>query len=599
MNDTSFEITAALERLYPVTAEPDWASVIASVPRRSPQRVVLAIALVTAFVGAIALTTPLGAALARGLDDFSAWINGEPGKPAPSADQRRFDQANARSWVGFPKGTRLRELLTTESVGKTVTLYGFRSGDTFCVKLKISGATGTAHCAPIADLRRTDSPVRVLVADQPIGKGSKTAWYGIDRVHSAHLQITAGIAADSVSKVLLRDDQGRHTVPVQSNAFVYIAKDPEVGQRVSQISAVTPQGSVAVPFAPRPFGIGSGSSSLPSAPTVAVTAPLKTGRIAWIDQHEKHGAPLSSLPARLRHGLLGFRGSGARSRVIFGRVLTPDRSRPTRVVVTLNAHRHGGPAAGICVYGMNVGGGVGGCAPYPDTFTRSPFDFSTTGGGSATFVEVSGVAADGVARLSALLANRQSLPVPLTDNAFLGDIPTARLPARLVAFDNKGRVVGASDPIGGFSMPGPRQLSGKAKQLLAVKGPRGSHAELLVGRASGGGECAYFKTYISRREAGTSISCRSAAWQGFPVQLSVATNFILGRVRPDIVKVRVDYEGGNSSTLAPTRSYVLASIPAAHLAAGARPIRFSGINSAGQVVAGQEFPKPPPVSVSP
>jgi hypothetical protein len=596
MSDGDFLIKSALEQVYPVNGEPYWEGVIAGAgtPPQTRRRQLVA-TLIAAGLLAIAFTTPLGAAISRSLDEFSTWISGDPGKPATQDEQEQFDRANARSWIGFPRGTRLRKLLTTQAGGTTVALYGFRSGKTtFCLKLKIAGASGAVRCAPIADLKRADAPARVLVADQPVGKGVKTAWYGLDRVHSAHLQITAGIAADSARAIILDDEQGRHRVGVQSNAFVYVAVDPEVGQRVKRVSALTPQGSVAVPFVPTAFGIG-GIPRRANPPTAPVTAPLTTGRIRWLEQRDTRGAPLSVLPVSTRHGLLGFRGGGAGSRVLYGRVLTPDPSRPIRIVVTLNAHRHGGPPAGVCVYGARAAGVGGGCAPYPDTFADSPINFSSSGGGAVTSVQVTGVVADGVARLTALLENGDSLPVALRDNAFVGDVPTARLPARLVAYNAKGQVVGVSDPVEGFGMIGPRQLRGKATQLLAVKGAGGSHAELYVGLASGGGECSYLKTFITKRVAGMSVSCHAPTWQGVPLQLGLLNSFFYGRARPDIKRVRVTYEDGNTSTFALTRGYLLAPLAKAHLVPGSRPTRFAGIDRDGRVVASQDIPSPPPV----
>ena len=44
---------------------------------------------------AIGVATPLGAAIGRGLADFSAWLTGEPGTPASESEQREFEAANA------------------------------------------------------------------------------------------------------------------------------------------------------------------------------------------------------------------------------------------------------------------------------------------------------------------------------------------------------------------------------------------------------------------------------------------------------------------------------------------------------------------------
>lgn len=597
MTDADIAITSVLEQLFPMRGEPNWNEIVAAAGVRTKtrgRRMVAAIALVVAAVVAVTAVTPLGAEIVHGLGGFSNWITGEPGKPAPKSAQEKFREANAHSWLGFPKGTQLRQLITTSAAGASITLDGFRSGTGFCLRLSVTGksTTGSLACAPVSDLRRQDAPVRVLIADRPIGKGTKTVWYGLDRIHSANLQITAGIAADSVRAVILTDDHGRHVVPVRANAFLYVATDPEVGQRVKTVSAQTKSGVVPVPFVPVPFAFG-GMQSPQNAPTVKVASPARNGHISWLEQHVPRGQPLSVLPARIRSYLLGYRGGGPRSRILFGRVLTPDPSQPLRVVVTLNASRHGGRPAGICTSLVTKGGGGGGCAPYPETFATTPFSFTTSGGGSAQFNEVDGVASDAVAKIEVLLANGQTLPVALHDNVFSGAVPVAHLPARLVAYDAHGTIVGASESIGGFGRGGPNMAPGKAKQLLAATGQAGAHAELYVGPATGGGECVYVKTYIDKHDGGVMEGCHPAAWQGAPVQLGTEWQFVSGRVRSDVTSVRLEYAGGGSTTVHPTRGYVLAVISPQHLEGARRLVRIVGLNSTGKTVGVQKLPVPP------
>ncbi len=596
MTDADVAITSVLEQLFPARGEPDWNEVIAAAgvhtsPRR---RGPLALAIALAALVAVTIVTPLGAEIVHGLGGFSNWITGEPGQPAPTSDQQHFAEANSHSWLGFTKGTQLRRLITTHTGNTTITLDGFRSGTSeFCLRLSVTGksTTGTLECAPIADLKRQDSPVRVLIADRPIGKGTKTVWYGLDRIHSANLQITAGIAADSVRAVVLTDNHGRHVVPVRSNAFLYVATDPEVGQRVKTVSAETKTGLVSVPFVSTPFAFG-GMQPPQNAPAVKVAAPARNGHVSWLEQHVPRGQPLSVLPARIRSYLLGYRGGGPRSRILFGRVLTPDLSQPLRVVVTLNASRHVGRPAGICTAIVTKGGGGGGCAPYPQTFATTPFNFTTSGGGSGQFNEVDGVASDAVAKITVLLANGQSLPVALRDNAFAAAVPVAHLPARLVAYDAHGTIIGASESIGGFGGSGPNMAPGKAKELLAVRGQAGAHAELYVGPATGGGECMYVKTYIDKHAGGVMEGCHPAAWQGGPVQLGTEWQFVSGRVRSDITTVRLEYAGGGSTTAHPTRGYVLTVMPPQHLARTRRLVRIVGLSSSGKTVGVQNLPVP-------
>jgi hypothetical protein len=599
MTDSDVAIKSVLEQLFPARGEPDWNEVMTAANARTTRRArsarrPLAVAVGVALILAVTVVTPLGAEIVHGLGGFSNWITGEPGTPAPKSDQQHFTEANAHSWLGFPKGTQLRHLLTARAGDATITLDGFRSGTSaFCLRLSVTGksTTGSLECAPLADLRRQDAPVRVLIADRPIGKGTKTSWYGLDRIHSVKLQITAGIAADSVRAVVLTDNHGRHVVPVRSNAFLYIATDPDVGQRVKTVAAETKTGLVDVPFVPVPFAFG-GMQPVQSAPTVKVAAPARNGRISWLEQHVPRGQPLSVLPARIRAYLLGYRGGGPRSRILFGRVLTPDPSQPLRVVVTLNASRHGGRPAGVCTALVTKGGGGGGCAPYPKTFATTPFNFTTSGGGSGQFNEVDGIASDVVAKISVLLANGQTLPVALHDNVFAAAVPVAHLPARLVAYDARGAIIGASDPIGGFGGH-PNMAPGKAKQLLTAKGQGGAHAELYVGPATGGGECTYVKTYFNKHASGVMVGCRPAAWRGAPVQLGVESEFVSGRVRSDITAVRLEYARGGSTIVHPTRGYVLAVIPPQHLERADRLVRIVGLNSAQKAVGVQTLPVPP------
>jgi hypothetical protein len=597
MTDGDVPIRLALEEIFPVRGEPDWDEVIAAA-RRRPTGSRRQLLLVTALVALVAVTvvTPLGAEIARSLGGFSSWITGEPGKPAPASEQQRFAGENGRSWLGFPKGTQLRRLITTRSGDATITLDGFRSGSSaYCLRLSVKGkaTVATLECAPLADLRRQDAPVRVLIADRPVGRGTKYAWYGLDRVHSVHLQITAGIAADAVRSVVLTDDQGRHVVPVRSNAFVYIAADPEVGQRVRTVAGQTKRGVVAVPFVPTPFGFG-GIQTAQGAPTVKVVAPARNGHVSWLEKHEPRGEPLSVLPARIRHGLLGFRGGGPRSRIIYGRVLTPDPSQPLRVVLTLNASRHGGRAAGICTAMVTKGGSGGGCAQYPSTFATSPFSFTMFGGGSGQFNQIAGVASDAVAKIAALLANGQTLPAQLRDNVFTVAVPVAHLPARLIAYDRNGTVIGASEPIGGFGAGGGVSATparGRATQLLAAKAGI-AHAELFVGPATGGGECSYIKTHFGKHAGGVTFSCRPAAWQGAPVQLSVISEFVAGRVRSDVRAVRLEYARGGKTIVHPARGYVLVAIPPRRRTPRDRVVRAVGVDSAGHAVGVQTIPAP-------
>jgi hypothetical protein len=588
-----------LERLVPVEAHPDWTAVVhGSGLKRQRARARLAggstLILVAAVVG---LTTPLGAAIARNLDGFSAWLTGEPGTPASPSQQKAFNAANAHSWLAFPKGTQLRHLVTQRIGNTQIELLGFRSGSSeLCLRVTVQGKSRTSNesCAALADLRLAGSPVRVVMIDQPIGQGTKTAWYGIDRLQSANLQITAGIADDSVRSVTLQDNQGRHQVSAVSNAFLYVAPQPDVGQRVTRISARTATGLVAVPFAPSPFGFGGGSVPTQPAPTVHVQRHLSGGTIGWLDRHESRGQPLSILPARARAGLLGYRsGKPGRTRIVFGRVLTPDPNLPLRVAVTLNAHHAGGPAAGLCIALVSRSGGGGGCAPYPGLFKASPISVGTMGDGPGEFVTADGVVSDDVAGLQTLLADGQQLNVPFVDNTFIVNLSRTKLPARLVAYDKSGKVIGFSYPLQDFAAGGGGSPArGHAIQLLAVTGPNGAHGELLVGASTTGGQCMYVRHFINTHSAGVMVGCQGPTWSGPPVQLSTESSpasFVAGRVRTDVATVRLRYADGSTTTLQPTRGYVLDAISEQHLHVPRELIAADGLARDGQVIGHESF----------
>lgn len=600
MIDVDDLLREELHRLVPVEAKPDWKAVVAaSGLRRERLRARLgaggALVLVAAVLG---LTTPLGSALARGLSGFSAWLTGQPGKPASTSQQHAFERANAHSWLAFPKGTQLRQLITTRVEAAQVQLLGFRSGNSaFCLRVVVQGMSRatTQSCASLDDLRLAGSPVRVVITDWPVGRGDKTAWYGIDRFHSAHLQITAGIADDSVRSVVLRDNQGSHRVVARSNAFLYVAKSPDVGQRITTITARTSRGVVPVAFAPSPFGFG-GPVAATAAPVVQVQRPLRGGRIGWLERRESRGQPLSVLPRRIRSELLGFRGGiPGQTRVVFGRVLTPEPDLPLRIVLTSNAHHAGGPVAGICITIVGSDAAGGGCSPYPAIFANSPISVGSFGGGSGDYITADGIVSDGVARLQAVLANGQRLPVPLADSAFVVNLPRTKLPARIVAYDRAGKIVGASDPIRDFgsgSAPSP----GRAKQLLAVVGPGGAHAELLVGPSTAGGECVYVRHYVSAHVAGVMVSCGGRTWSGPSLQLatdSTPPRFVSGRVRSDVATVRLLYADGSTETIHPTRGFVLQAMSATHLVTGRELIGADGLGGNGKVIGHVSFTPPP------
>lgn len=589
MIDVDDIMRAEFARLVAVDARPDWDEVVerAGLRReRGHRRWVVAFAAALAAV-ALGVATPLGSAIANGLGDFSAWLTGQPGSPVSAEEQREFDESNARSWLQFPKGTQLRRLIT-ERVGETtVELRGFRAGSsTLCLRLVARGAgtNGTAmSCAPLAELRREGAPARAVIVDHGIGKGDDVAWYGIDQIRSSALRVTAGIVADNVRTVVLADDEGRHEVPAISNAFLYVAVEPKVEQRVTRVWARTEEALVPVQFAPAPFTFGGRpAAARPAPPVPEVERRATGGRISWLEAREHRGEGLDVLPPRIRSNVLGHPRTGVGSNVVFGRVLAPDPDRPRRIVVTLNAHQPGGPVAGICTWLVTRGGlASGGCSQYPGAFRRKSISSGLSWHGPGEFVIVDGIASDEVARIDAVLADGQEVDVPLSDNAFAVDLARGSLPARLVAYDAAGRVIDVSRSLADFadrSAP----ARGRAVSLWRVTGPNGAHAELFVGPSTNGGECMFVKHFIDRQHAGVMTMCERPTWRQGPLELSGGTPFISGRVREDVKLVRMRFADGSSTTTRPRRGYVL-------VVSVSKLVAAEGLGADGRVVGRFSF----------
>jgi hypothetical protein len=599
MIDVEQALKDELDRLTPVPGPADWSEVLTLAGHRRARRgrrwamVLVAFAATAGIVVAVAVATPLGAAIANGLGGFSTWLSGEPGKPAPSAAQQAFARANARSWHGFPAGTQLRQLITTTNpkTGRSIRLLGFRTGTTLCIRIAVIGRTAQA-CAPLADLRQAGAPVRVVLVDAGFGKGTKKAWYGVQRVGAPALQITAGIAADGVKNVIVKDNSGRHTVAAISDAFLYVASDPNVGQRVSQIWAETAKGLIPIPFAPAPFGffsgIGASTQQSVTGPT-QVQRHVSGGTIGWLDKHETLGQSLDILP--------GSNGQLVRRHVVFGRILTLDPGSPMRIALTLSASHNGGKPTGLCTWQITSNNGVGGgCAVRADLFTSGPLSSGTGGGsGSGEYETFTGLASDDVHRIVAFLANGQTQPITLTDNIYAAEIARSKLPARLVAYDSAGRIIGVGPVVQGvfghLGNGGGSPARGKAVELLNVVSPTGATAELLVGKSTTGGECVYVHHYENPHASGDTGACYPPTWQGSPIQFqdAGAPGLFWGRTRGDVSTVQLHFASGGEATIKPTTGFLLYAVPDAHLATGRGIISATALNTAGKSLGTQSL----------
>jgi len=570
-------IDALLSDVPPSDRRGDWDDVLGRVhlARRRP---LFLLAAAAAVLAALTFGTPLGSAIRDGLAGFSAWLQGTPGQAVTPDEQRAFDEENARSYIAFPGSPQLRRLLRTEVGGATYELLGFRSGNSLCLRVTAAGTAdgATTECAPIGDLENDAAPARVLIADWGVGQSQKTATIGFDTFRAPRAQVTAGIAADDVSALQLVDEAGSHVVDVSANAFLYVAPEPDVGQRVRHIRAVLAGGETEpVPFSVAPFGFpgGYGSTGEPGGPT-SVERTLNGGTIGWLDRREERGVPLDTGPDLPRFF----------ADAEFGRVLTPDPESGKRIAVAITG-------SGVCYAEIERSGTGGGCMGRPGhLFEHAPFTGgSGVNGAGAQYATFAGVASDDVARLEIFTATGNRIDVPLRDNAYLAEVALASMPAKLVAYDRDGRVIGIEQPPHGR---GPQTPTGPAILRLSADSAAGS-LELLVLRTKEGGQCSFMRG--SALSGGEMGGCSGAEWQGPALALAGAPSdpaaFLDGRVREDVARIDLQYADGDVQTIEPERyGYVLVALPSRHWSAAARLEGLVGYDAKGRVVGRVRLP---------
>ena len=593
MTDMQIEFSApvaqALDDYTPPTKRmADWGDVLrradVSPARVRRRRFALAAAAAAAVLVALSLATPLGGAIRDRVGDFSAWLRGEPGQPVSPDEQRAFDELNERSFASFPGSPQLRRLTKTEVDGVTYDLLGFRSGGALCLRLVATGEArgSTTACAPVADLENGDAPVRVFFADWGVGKGDRKGTIGFNSYHAPRAQLTAGIAADGVESVELVDNKGVHRVGVDANAFLYVAERPDVGQRVTHVRAqVHGGGTVGVPFTPAPWGFNgglAGASGQPGGPTV-VEREVHGGTIGWLERREARGEPL---PAD----------ADLAGKPEFGRVITPDPGSSKRIAIMLATPRIG-PRKGmrsVCYTIITRGGSSGSCASTSDgPFNDAPFTFGyMLMGAGDQYATFSGIASDDVARLEIYTATGNRINVALRDNAYLSEVALARLPAKMVAYDAAGRVIGIRQTP---REQGPQTPVGQPILRLSASA-EGSTLNLIVNRTREGGQCWFGRgTGQARVNMG---SCIGKDWTEAPLRVGfipASPLFLYGRVRDDIKHVTARFASGDTLQIEPGRyGYVLLTIPPGQREKGSRIVEFIGRDDQGQVVAREPVP---------
>ena len=551
MNEFSSHVFDQLEAYTPEPhGLPDWADVVARA-RKARMRglVVVLAATLTLFGSAAAVTAALGG--------FDRWLSGEPGKPASSAEQQKFEAANGRSWAAFPKDTNLRELIRTDVGGKTYVLFGFRSGDTLCLKLKAVslGHSTDASCTPNATLAHAVAPIVVVNSD----------WGFEDRYARPSAQVSFGIVADGITHVDVNATDGSHRAAVGGNAYLFVENEPNTGNRVLAVSARTASGELSTIHFGTTYGFwqAQGATRTPHGPS-HVQVRIAKPAIGWYARGEHRGRSGNQLKTTL-----GISPQGS--------YVKPDPL--SDIVVGLDGN--------ICLVVIANGAHGEGCsADQASFFALGPLNVGTSGGGGSQATVVFGAAADGVERLMAFGSNGQQLSVPLRDNLFAARISVSQFPIRLVGYDSRGRVVAirtVTDGIPGSGLPASAWRS--SGRSIRVRAPQGATATLHITRGTDKARCwiADFSSGQSRR--GCKPTYATGPWVFADlVQQAGRDLFVVGNVRPPVKTVRLRFADGRTMRMRPFAGLFLFAIPRRYLQTERQRAFVRGYTAHGKVV---------------
>jgi hypothetical protein len=513
---------------------PDWRDVLIRTRKRHVRRLVVAVA---AAIGVLACA----AAVAAALGGFHAWLSGSPGKPAPKAEQELFEQANEHSVAAFPKGTKLRELIRRNVDGKVYVLFGFRSGSSLCLRLK---AVSLGHsfgptCAPASRLVHAVAPILPVV-----GVGGFS-----DKRNHPSAAISYGIAADGVSRVVVHAIDGDHPAALGGNAYLWVQNEPNTGQHALSVTAIGPNGRrITLPILPSAgmFATETPVVRKPRGPT-RVQRRILRPTIAWYLRGEKRGVGLNEVRGVVTYGQGPLDDST--------RLVKPDPA--SNVLVGL--------AGQWCIVLVTNAGGPGtGCDSPQGFWSHGPMNVISTSEGDQ-FVRFSGAAADGVRRIVVLLANGQRQEAALRDNLFTVLVASAEFPARLVAYDAAGRIVGIETPPWFLPHPIPKAAN-RLRPILRVRGPEGVVAVARVGRRVRGYQC--WRVDLSTGQSPGAclppIGGGPSLWVDL-VQPAGGDLFIIGHTRSPIARVQLEFSNGDVVRTRPIDGLFVLAVPRAHL----------------------------------
>jgi hypothetical protein len=511
---------------------PNWDDVL-----RRAHRPVYRRPLVLLLVALVAVGS--GAVVAAATSGFGKWLTGQPGKPAPAEEQKRFKAENGQSWLAFPTGTKLRELLRTTVAGEKYVLYGFRSGDSLCLRLNsTAGPEPILECAPTSTLARTNVPVVPVVGNATF----------VDRSSLVSAIVSFGIVADGVGRVNVHSVEGIEPAAVGGNAYLFVRSDPNTGSRVLKITAIDNAGrasTVALADTQWPFFMLS--STRRARGPQRVEAPIKNPRVGWFARHEKRGYSLKDVPLTSEQRA-NLRRAGQQGSL---RLVKPD-PLSNRIV---------GLAAALCLVN---GSGSSACSPTREFFSRAPINVMFSASRSLEFLALDGVAADGIARVVVYSADGRSQSAPLRDNLFTALVPSSGFPIRVVGFDSQGRVAGILTWPPPLSRPVP-QAAKKLRRVYDVIGPHGVTGTIRAGREVDGFRCRRFEFSTGEVVAGCRPKIGNQHLAVERIQPAGRDLFVLGFADELVARVEVHFANGDVEAAPVVAGTFLLPIPRQHL----------------------------------
>jgi hypothetical protein len=550
VNEFSSQVFDQLDAFTPeLPGAPDWGDVVRRAKRaRARGFMVVAAATLILFGSAAGVTAALGG--------FDRWLAGEPGKPAPSAEQKAFEAANGRSWASFPKNTHLRELIRTEVDGRTYVLFGFRSGETLCLKLKAVslGHSTPPSCTPASTVAHATAPIVAVNSESGFA----------DRHARPSAQFSFGIAADGVRLVDIQATDGSHRATLGGNAYLFVENEPNTGNRILAVSAVAQSGRRSTIRFETTYGFWQpgGAVRRPRGPT-HVQAKIADPVIGWYARGEHRGRSGRQLKTTL-----GISPSGS--------YVKPDPL--SDIVVGLDGN--------MCLVLIADGVGDSCSSDRASFFALGPLTVMTSGGGGAQTMVVAGAAADGVKKLTTFGSDGQNLLVPLQSNLFAARVDLSQFPIRLVGYDARGRIVAIRTLTESLPVSAsPASAWRPSGRSIRVRGSQGATATLRITRGTHMLRCwiADFSTGQSRR--GCKPTYPTGPWvYADLVQQAGGDLFVVGNVRPPVKTVRLRFADGRTLTKRPVAGLFLFAIPRRYLRTERQLAFVRGYTARGKVV---------------